>query len=378
MRTAAMIAVLCLAAGAFGAADPAPETDVAPSTPKPPADAPTASTGDKTAPSPQPAHVEAADLTEARPGVIVHSHLLGSRRPFSVYVPKGYRKDAPLALLIECTGRGVARDNIGSVWKLAEQFNLVLASADTYSIFGKPTDPAEVTGSKKAWSRHGKTLDVPHVDRDREDILRDVRADAEAIGQMVDLLQKLLSIDRRLVVLTGYSGGARSAYFTGIGDPKRYAGICIRSGQFHRTVLPPRPQLARKMPIQIVIGDQDMKLVLDQTADAERYFKSLKFERFQVERLPNSGHDNRPEAAGNFVAFLRNELKQKIQAEATKQRDKYLRAGKASLERGELDKARHWLTKAATVERQHNLKPAEAQKLLETMKPSPETQQGDN
>ena len=377
MRIAAMTIALCLAAAGFGAADPAPEVEAAPSPTRHPSDTQAAPTGDIAAPSPPPAQVEAADLTEVRPGVIVHSRLPGTRRPFSVYVPKGYRKDTPLALLIECTARGVARDNITSVWKLAERFNLVVASADTYSIFGKPADPARVTGTRKAWSRRGKALDVPLVDRDYDDILRDVRADAEAIGQMVDRIEKALAIDRRLVVLTGYSGGARSAYFTALGNPGRYAGLCIRSGQFHRTVLPPRVQLARAMPIQIVIGDQDMKLVLDQTADAERYFKGLKFERFQVERLPNSGHDNRPEAAGNFVAFLRNELKQQAQAEATKQRDKLFRAGKASLDRGELDKARHWLTKAATVEREHDLKPAKAQKLLETMNAPKETQQNE-
>lgn len=366
--TSPALALLCLLSAVAIAAEP-PTPSAAPAT-TPSTGAtdpakPVASPSPAPETPPMPTQVKAEALGDVRPGVIVHTKLPGGR-PFSLYVPKAYDKSRPWPLLVELTGRGIGRDNITHIWQVADAFQTIVVAPDTYAIFGKPGADVKVTETREAWSRSGKTLDVPLTTRDLPDFLRDLKADAEAIAATVDLLRKSLTVERELVVLTGYSGGAWVAYYAGCSDPARYAGICVRSGTFHPGIMPPNPARALKLPITLVLGDKDLDLVLADTAKAEEYFKRLKFEHFQVERLPHSGHDNRPEAAGNFVRYLEQELKARRLAEARKRWEIFFKAGQEALARGETDKARQWLQKAAEVEAAAGL-PPEAAELLKKL-----------
>jgi len=351
---------------------PKPGTPVSESTETPAIDAvqePPGTPGKDKLPQPEEKDLEA--IGSAPVGVVVHTALPAGGRPFSFYVPKSYDKTRSYPLLVTCTGTGIGRENIRRAWHLAERFDLLVVSPDTWAIYGKPGSDVRVGETRQAWSRSGQTVDVPMIVRDQAEILRDLQADSRAIGDVVALLQKTYSIDKRLVVLTGFSGGAWVAYYAGLSDPARYAGISIRSGTFRAGALPKRIAKARAMPISVVIGDRDLDLVLKDTAKAETFFKQRQFENFQVERLPHSGHDNRPEVAGNFVDYLRGELKARERAEAMKQWEKYYAAGKAAAAHGDADKARHWLRKAADLEAAHDL-PPKAAELLKTLDANPE------
>lgn len=328
---------------------------------------------------PRPEEKDLEPIDGAPAGVVVHTALPKGGRPFSFYVPKSYEKTNRYPLLVTCTGTGIGRENIRRAWHLAERFDLLVVSPDTWAIYGRPGTDAHVGETRRAWSRSGETVDVPMIVRDQAGILRDLRADSRAIRDVVGLLQQTYSIDKRLVVLTGFSGGAWVAYYAGLSDPGRYAGISIRSGTFHPGAVPKNIARARAMPISVVIGDRDLDLVLKDTRKAEEFFKRQKFENFQVERLPRSGHDNRPEVAGNFVDYLRRELKARERAEAMERWAKYYAAGKASAERADVEKARHWLRKAADLEARHDLPPKAAELLkaldsepAETQKPAPD------
>lgn len=318
---------------------------------------------DASAPKPPPAkeepppQVELASVQDAPGGSIALSKLPDNGRPFAFYVPKEYNRDKAWPLLVECTAKGEPGGNMKHVWQLADRFGLIVASCETWAIYGPPTAPAAVERTHEAWSRSGETVEVPQTVRDLDDILRDLRADARAIDAMADLLAKHFNVDRDMVVLTGYSGGAWVAYYAGLSAPNRYAGICIRSGSFHPDVLPSGTARARKMPIQVVVGDRDLDLVLKDTTRAEEFFRQEKFEHFQVERLPHSGHDMRPEASGNFVAFLQGERSKRERAQALAQWEKYFKAARASLKEGDAEKARHWLQKAAELETPFKLSP---------------------
>jgi dienelactone hydrolase len=365
MRQLIALAAILLALSAPAFPDEPVTTDL--SSP-PPSPAP----GAKPPAPPAPEEVDAASLDAARPGIILHTRLAGGR-PFSLYLPQAYDASRPWPLLIELTGRGIGRENIRRMCRTADAFGLIVAAPDTYAIFGPPGQAAEVTRTHEAWSRSGESVDVPQTVRDQEAILADLAGDARAIGDVVDALAARFTVEREAVVLTGYSGGAWAAYYTGLSAPGKYAGICIRSGTFHPGVMPDGAAAARKLPINVVVGDRDLEMVLADTAKAEVWFKRMQFERFQVERLPHSGHDNRPEAAGNFARFVAQEVQARRLAAARKEWDKFLRAGRRALEAGEPDKARHWLEKAAALEREHGLEPAEATQLLETLaKPAAE------
>jgi len=361
-----MVMVCCAVAAA--ADSPAPTVPATPSATAPAQPAPdqvqSVAEPPKSAPAaPLPEQVEAKTLDEVRPGVIVHSKLPDGR-PFSLYVPKAYDKSRPWPLLVELTARGVGRDNILWAWQAAEDSGTILVAPDTYTIFGKPDAQAKVTSTKPAWSRSNGEVEVPITTRSWEEYLKDLRGDAEAIAATVDLVKKSLAVEKELVVLTGYSGAAWVAYYTGCSDPGRYAGVCIRSGIFESRLMPASVAKAANLPITVVLGEKDMQSVLEDTARAEEYFQRMKFTNFQVERLPNSGHDSRPEAAGNFVRLLEQNLKARRLAEARKQWDGYFKAGRSALTRGEMDKARQWLQKAAEMEKALPGLPQEATILL--------------
>ncbi|NIA21453.1 MAG: hypothetical protein GWP05_05680, partial [Anaerolineaceae bacterium] len=91
----------------------------------------------------------------------------------------------------------------------------------------------------------------------------------------------------------------------------------------------------------------DLKVVLDETAAAEEFFKRHRFANFNVERLPNSGHDSRPEVAFNFVRGLQN----KLLARRRKRWQGLCKSAQSAVAEGQVSKARLWFERAVTLER---------------------------
>ncbi len=310
----------------------------------------------------QPEQVELKSLESCPVGRIVHSAEPRTKRPFSFYVPTSYDKGKPSPLLIAFTGGGIGRKNIMRLWPLAEKHGQVVLTPDTWAVRGPPGDQVEAAKILRGWSRDTGETEVPHYVRDSSDVLRDLKADAEAVRRTVSLVSRSYHIDSKLVVLTGYSGGAWIAYYTGLADPLRYAGVCIRSGNFQAYLVPPNLVRARKLPITVVIGDRDLNVVLAETDKAEEFFKKKKFANFNVERLPNSGHDSRPEVAFNLVRLLQN----KLLAERRKRWEGFCKSGLAAMAEGQIDTAHQWFERAAVMERQFGF-PARATGKLKEM-----------
>jgi len=342
------------------AAPPEPATPAAPATPSeaaPPAQAAPAEDQDEQGDLPPEADLPSLDSTIV--GKIVHTTEPQTRRPISFYVPTTYKAGQPMPLLVDFTAAGVGRGNIMKLWRLGEARGLIVLAPDTWGVRGPPQDRVEARRQMDAWSRDAGDTKVPHYVRDAAKILADLRADAEAVRQSVALLSTRYTVDPKLVVLTGSSGGSWIAYYTGLADPQRYAGICIRSGNFDRRLLPPNPGRARDMPVSIVIGDRDLDVVLAETDAAEKHFKSLKFTNLNIERLPHSGHDSRPEVAFNFVAMLRAER----MAERKEAWQQALKAGLKAAQERKVSSARYELGRAAELERQFGF-PDEATRAL--------------
>jgi len=314
----------------------------------------------------QPEQVELESLESAPIGRIVHCVEPRTKRPFTFYVPTGYNDEKPTPLLIAFTGGGIGRKNIGRLWKLAEKHSQIVLTPDTWAVRGPPGDQVKAARTLKGWSRDTGETEVPHYVRDSSDVLRDLKADAEAVRRAVGLVAKSYNIDSKLVVLTGHSGGAWIAYYTGLADPLRYAGVCIRSGNFRPHLVPPNLMRARKLPITVVIGDQDLNVVMAETDKAEEFFKKKKFANFNVERLPNSGHDSRPEVALNFVRLLQN----KLLADRRKRWVRFCKSGQETLEGGQVGIARQWFERAAALERQFDFPATATGKLRELPAPA--------
>jgi predicted esterase len=295
-------------------------------------------------------------------GKIVHTTEPQTRRPISFYVPTTHKAGQPMPLLVDFTASGVSRDNIMKLWRLGEARGAIVLTPETWSVRGPPEDRVEAQRQIEGWSRDAGDTKVPHYVRDAAKILTDLRADAEAVRQAVALLSSRYTVDPKVVVLTGSSGGSWIAYYTGLADPERYAGICVRSGNFDRRLLPPNPGRARDIPISIVIGDRDLDVVLAETDAAEKYFKSLKFTNLNIERLPHSGHDSRPEVAFNFLAMLRAER----MAERKEAWQRALKAGLKAAQEKKVKTARYELGRAAELERQFGF-PDEATRALDAL-----------
>lgn len=213
---------------------------------------------------PQNTPVEARLLVEPTTGGLYY-----------LYVPSTYRRDRPAPVLVSCHGTApfdVAAYHIGE-WKwLAEKYGFILICPVLTSTDG--------------------ILGAGAINQ----LLRDERLIMSIIGQM----HYIYNIDRRNVMMTGFSGGGFPVYFIGLRHPDVFSVVAARNCNFNRNALDGwYPPEAVKTPIIVYYGQNDPGTIKDQSEKGIAYLRSAGF-KVTTTIIPGSGHERHPEVAMKF------------------------------------------------------------------------------
>ena len=196
-------------------------------------------------------------------------------RLYYLYVPSTYRPDSPAPLIVTCHGTDpfdVAAYQVGEWKMLAEDNGCILVCpklTSTDGIFGTgATDP----------------------------LLRDERLIMSIVGQM----HYLYNIDRRNVLMTGFSGGGFPVYFIGLRHPDVFTAVVARNCNFNqRSIQGWYPPEATKTPVMVYYAENDPGAIQTQSEAAIDF---LRGEGFTVTTavVPGRGHERTAEVAMRF------------------------------------------------------------------------------
>ncbi len=194
---------------------------------------------------------------------------------YYLYVPSTYRRDRPAPVIVSCHGTDpfdVAAHHVGE-WKwLAEKYGCIL-------ICPKLTSSDGILGAGAI-----------------NQLLRDERLIMSIIGQM----HYIYNIDRRNIMMTGFSGGGFPVYFIGIRHPDVFTVVAARNCNFNRNALEGwYPPEAVRTPVIVYYGEHDPGAIKDQSENGIAYLRSAGF-RVTTRVIPGSGHERHPEVAMKF------------------------------------------------------------------------------
>jgi len=180
----------------------------------------------------------------------------GNQRSYYLFVPD--RLDSPAPLLITLHGSGSDGLSLVERWKdLASREGFIVAGPDSYDA--------------QAWT----------VPEDGPDFLRD----------LVEELKARYPVNTRRVYLFGHSGGAVFALNMSMLQSEYFAATAIHAGAWTRRAEFSLIDYAkRKIPLAIVVGDQDQFFRLSAVKSTS---ERLKTKGFEVEVTVLQGHDHR-------------------------------------------------------------------------------------
>jgi len=194
---------------------------------------------------------------------------------YYLFVPDTYRRDRPAPVIVSCHGTDpfdVAAYQVGE-WKwLAEQHGCILVCPklkSTDGIFGA-----------------GGILQL----------LRDERLIMSIIGQ----LHYLYNVDRRNILMTGFSGGGFPVYFVGLRHPDVFSAVVARNCNFNRKAVEGwYPAEAVGTPVMVYYAQNDPGAIRGQSEDGIAYLRGAGF-KVETGVVPGSGHERHPEVAMRF------------------------------------------------------------------------------
>jgi phospholipase/carboxylesterase len=217
-----------------------------------------------------------------------HAHV-GVTEPITkgkywLYVPSYYSEDRqwPLVVTLHGTNPWDGRTRQILEWKdTAERHGLIVVAPQLRSTQGPvPVIPG-----------------VWYVDTD--DLARDERA----ILETVEHVCRTHRVDSRHVLLTGFSSGGFPMYHTGLRNPGRFDMLIARDCNNSMKVLKQieLSEEAKKLPVLIFWGKDDLKTIQDQSWQAFRWLREqgcFETNRRQID----GGHLRRPDVAYNAWA----------------------------------------------------------------------------
>lgn len=193
-----------------------------------------------------------------------------------LYVPSYHSTDRDWPLVITLHGTHLwdsPRRQIDE-WKyLAEQRGLIVAAPDLHSAQGI------LPVARSVW-------------------LKDLEADEKAILALVDELVARYRVDPETVLLTGFSAGGYAMYHTGLRNPQRFSMLIARNCNSDVDMLASieLTDEARKLPVMIFWGKDDLKQIQDQSWAAFGYLREHRCFEAQHKEV-KGGHLRRPELA---------------------------------------------------------------------------------
>jgi poly(3-hydroxybutyrate) depolymerase len=193
-----------------------------------------------------------------------------------VYVPSYYTpdRDWPVVITLHGThGFDSASAQIREWKALAEEAGLIVAAPDLHSPQGI----------------------LPVLESMRN---RDLAVDEQTILGCLDFLRARYAIDEKAVLLTGFSAGGYAMYYTGLRHPDRFSALAARACNSDLEIfenLSPDDQ-ARKLPIIIIHGQDDLGAIGTQSWEAFRWLREHGFKGSEHHKI-KGGHIRQPQVA---------------------------------------------------------------------------------
>ncbi len=127
-------------------------------------------------------------------------------------------------------------------------------------------------------------------------LLKDERLIMSVVGQM----HYLYKIDRKNVMITGFSGGGFPTYFVGLRHPDVFTVVAARSCNFSvNSVDGWYSTDALRTPVFVYWGENEGGAIADQSKKAVDFLRRVGF-AVEDAIIPGSGHDRHPEYAMQF------------------------------------------------------------------------------
>ncbi|KKL71998.1 hypothetical protein LCGC14_2089330, partial [marine sediment metagenome] len=192
---------------------------------------------------------------------------------YYLFVPYNYDPEKPAPVIVSCHGTDpfdVAAYHVGEWKKLAENHGCILVCPKLSSTDG-------ILGAGAAGP-----------------LLRDERLIMSILGQ----LHYLYKIDRRNILMTGFSGGGFPVYFIGLRHPDVFTAISARNCNFNELSVDGwYPPEALNTPIQVYYGEHDPGAIRGQSEAGIKYLRRSGFKTVDTQIIPGAGHERHPEVA---------------------------------------------------------------------------------
>jgi poly(3-hydroxybutyrate) depolymerase len=224
-----------------------------------------------------------------KPGSVTHRTSKKHGHPYSLYVPSSYSPRASMPLVLSSHGRnGSGKGEIDQWVGHANKVGFIVACPDMCSAT---------------------------VDRPPTSSLRPEEEDDEVLVSIYQEVAGQFRVNRRAVMITGFSGGGNPSYYTGLRHPDLITHICTRGGNWAPQWLVTDQKLLEagkaRLDIYIYYGDKDHPLILGengQPGQAVQAYESLTkagYPKVKIEMIKGMGHASRAGiAAGWFGEYL--------------------------------------------------------------------------
>ena len=203
---------------------------------------------------------------------------------YFLYVPSYYTadRDWPLAVTLHGTNPWDGQTRQILEWRdTAERHGLIVAAPQLASTQGAvPVVPT-------VWYAYEKSL----------------AADERAILAVIDHVSRTHRIDPESILLTGFSSGGFPLYYAGLRNPERFDMLIARdcNGSVDMLKRIKLTDAARKLPIMIFWGKDDLPTICAQSWDSFRYLRENRC--FATKRkVIRGGHLRRPDVARQIWA----------------------------------------------------------------------------
>ena len=195
------------------------------------------------------------------------------------YVPSNYSEDRdwPLVVTLHGTNPWDGRTRQILEWKdTAERQGLIVVAPQLCSTQG----PMPV---------------IPSVWYVRE---KDLQRDEQTILSVIDHVLRTYRVDARAILLTGFSSGGFPLYYTGLRNPERFSMLIARDCNCTKIVFDniELTDAAKKLPIAVFWGKDDLPTIRQQSWDAFRYLREHGCEN-TTRKVIRGGHLRRPDIA---------------------------------------------------------------------------------
>ncbi len=197
-------------------------------------------------------------------------------RPYYLFLPRACGRDGPAPVIVSCHG--------------TDPFNTAaLQASEWYPLAG---DHGCILVCPFLESTDLGLVDAPSI--------QGLKRDEGAILKIIEALGRQHDIDRRNILMTGFSTGGHPAYFVGLRHPEVFSVVVARSCAFKREVLEGRyPPEAKAVPVLVYHNQRDPEVIRAASKNAVRCLRAA---GFSVTRavLPGPGHEMRAEVAMKF------------------------------------------------------------------------------